>query len=231
KEDLGKLPAGTIVACGLMPEVYEMLDIPYLRWYGWISRGEIGFSNYSCIWLDESISEYGYLSSTNNYYFDLLFSIRPVSREALTKYEDFMKRNEGIEHENWRYVSGAVPVGSARNPRLTQKGLILCGTIAGYMDPMFWFGILGALISGKVSALAVYDPVRAERELKRFNRFFSTAYFIKNSIWYRFLRPHVGFLEGSVNLIGTQNVEKIAGWVVKKDRRFSIPGFAHLGSY
>ena len=109
-ENLGKLPENTIVACGLTSSVYEMLNIPYLRWNGWISRGEIGFSNHSWIWMDEVITEYGYLSSCNNYYFNLLFSIHHVGREALDKYQDFMVRNEGVEHKEWDYVSGAVPL-------------------------------------------------------------------------------------------------------------------------
>jgi flavin-dependent dehydrogenase len=229
REDLKSLPAGTIIACGLTPDAYEMLSVPYLRWYGWISRGEFERDTLCWIWADESITEYGYLSSANNYYFDLLFSIRPIGKEALVKYEDFMKRNEGVKHEEWKYVSGAVPIGSAKNPRLTQNGLILCGTMAGYMDPMFWFGILGALVSGKVSALAVTDRVKAQQELRRFTRLFALSYFMKNSIWYRFLRPHVRFLEGSVKFVGVRNVEKIAGWLMKKNRAFSIPGFSHLG--
>ena len=96
KEDLSALPENSIIACGLAPGAYEMLDIPYLPWYGWISRGEIGFSNVSWIWIDEVISEYGYLSSCNNYYFNLLFSIHPVDRSALDKYRDFMMRKEGV---------------------------------------------------------------------------------------------------------------------------------------
>ncbi len=116
REDLHGLPENTIVACGLTPSAYEMLDIPYLRWYGWISRGEIGFSDMSWIWLDKSISEYGYLSSCNNYYFNLLFSIRHVDRAALEKYKEFMVRREGVEHDNWDYVSGAVPLGEPRQP-------------------------------------------------------------------------------------------------------------------
>jgi len=229
KEDVKCLQPDTIIACGLTPGAFEMLSIPYLRWYGWISRGEIGFSNRSWVWVDESVTEYGYLSSANNYYFDLLFSIRPVGKETLEKYKAFMKRVRGIEHEEWRYASGAVPIATPKNPRLTQNGLILCGTLAGYMDPMFWFGIVGALVSGKVSALAVTDRQKAEQELMRFNRLFSRAYFIKNKIWYRFLRPHVRFLEDGVKLIGVQNTEKILGRLMNKNRAYCIPGYAHLG--
>jgi flavin-dependent dehydrogenase len=232
KNDIATLEPGTIIACGLTPGVYDMLEVPYRRWYGWISRGEIGFSGYSWIWLDESISEYGYLSSANNYYFNLLFSIYPVPKSALTKYRDFMKRKEGIEHDDWQYASGAVPVASPDNPRLIKDGLIYCGTISGMMDPVGWFGILGALISGRIAAMAISDRQKALEEFARFNRLYKPFYYFKNSFWYR-VRPHVGLLESCLKMAGIERIENLAARFVGADKHvpFSIPGFAHLGCF
>lgn len=229
---LPALPHGTIVACGLTSAAYEMLGLPHLRWYGWCSRGVSERSNYSWIWLDECVSEYGYFSSANNYYFNLLFSIRPVAREGLAKYREFMLRNENIAHENWEYISGSVPIGSADNPRLFHDNLILCGTIGGSMDPMFWFGILGALMSGKIAADAVTDPEGAEREFRRVNRFFRRAYRVKNRLWYTLIRPRVGLMEKMVKMIGAARLERFAAKRVRADRHisFSVPGYANLGS-
>lgn len=233
KEDLPRLPENTIIACGLTPGVYDMLDIPYLRWYGWCSRGEIGFGNRSWIWIDESISEFGYLSSCNNYYFDFLFSNRHVDRAALERYREFMARHEGVEHrDDWKYISGAVPIARADNPRLFHHGLILGGTISGTMDPFFWFGILGALVSGKVAAMAVYDRSRALEDFERFNRRFSKAFWFKNSIWYGFLRPRVSLLEFGINAIGPRRLERIMDKVLAREKQyFAIPGFGRLGVY
>ncbi|MBC7230994.1 MAG: NAD(P)-binding protein [Actinobacteria bacterium] len=232
KEDLPRLPENTIVACGLTPSVYEMLGIPYLRWYGWISRGEIGFSNISWIWIDEVVTEYGYLSSCNNFYFDLLFSIRPIDRAALKKYSDFMARHEGVEHREWRYVSGAVPIAAPDNPRLFHRDLILCGTISGAMDPFFWFGILGALISGKVAAMAVYDRSKALEEFERFNRGFKAGFLFKQHVWYR-IRPHVSLLELQLRLLGPQRLARMVAVGVKRGAKFpfNLPGFSLLGNY
>ncbi len=232
KQDIGKLKPGTIIACGLTEGVYDMLNIPYRRWYGYISRGEIGFSNYSWLWWDEGITEYGYLSTANNYYFNLLFSNREVSRASLDRYTDFMRRIEGLEHEEWHYASGAVPLAGTDNLRLVRDGLIFCGTISGAMDPIGWFGILGALITGKVAAMALYDRNSAEAEFARFTKYFARALWIKNNIWYR-IRPHVGLIENTLNFIGVRNIERLAAYLVKEDRHipFSIPGFAHLGCY
>ncbi len=231
KEDLADLPENTIVACGLTPSVYEMLDIPYLRWYGWCSRGEIGFGNRSWIWMDEVISEYGYLSSCNNYYFDFLFSVRHVDRSALDKYREFISRREGIEHpDDWTYISGAVPLARVDNPRLFHKGLILCGTMSGTMDPFFWFGILGALVSGKMAAMAVYDRTRAIEDFEHFNSRFSKAFWFKNNVWYKFIRPRVSMMEHAINAIGTDRLEHIMDRYLAREKLFfSIPGPARLG--
>lgn len=231
KEDLPRLPENTIIACGLTPSVYEMLDLPYLRWYGWASRGEVAFSNRSWIWLDEDITEYGYLSSCNNYYFDFLFSTRHVAEGTLRKYRAFMRRHQGVENRDWHYISGAVPLAVRRNPRLFHHGLILCGTISGAMDPFFWFGILGALVSGKVAAMAVYDRPRAVDEFNRFNRGFSRGFFFKNKVWYH-IRPHVSWLEWTIRLIGPERVRKMAAFYFSRHHfPFNLPGFARLGVY
>lgn len=208
-EDIPNLPKNTIIACGLIAKAYEIMEIPMQRWYGWISRGEIAFSGKSWIWFDECITEYGYLSSVNNYYFNLLFSRRPIEKQGFEKYKEFMIRNEGIEHDNWEYVSGVVPVADPKNPRLYQGNAIMCGTMSGMMDPFFWFGILGALISGKIAALAITDPAKAEADFKRFNRRFPLMYNFKINVWDRFLRPNVSMMEAGVRTIGPKRLESI----------------------
>ena len=232
KKDLLNLPPDTIIACGLTPDAYRMLEIPSQTWYGWLSRGEAGFSDYSRIWWDESITEYGYLSSANNYYFDLLFSIKPVGKDALEKYKDFIRRIEGLEHDNWEYVKGAVPVAKSSNPRLFHNNLIMCGTISGYMDPFGWFGIAGALVSGKIAAMAVTNKVIAQEEFDRFIRYYRRVFYFKKYLWYTLLRPRVTLLENLLIMIGPDKFSKFVCDRVYEDRHipFSIPAFAHLGA-
>jgi len=232
KDEIAGLEPGTIIACGLTPDVYDMLEIPYYRWYGWISRGEIGFSARSWLWWDECITEYGYLSSINNYYFNLLFSIKPVSKEALEKYKDFMKRREGVEHAEWHYGGGAVPTVAPENPQLFRKGLIYCGTMSGFMEPFGWFGINGALISGKLAAMAVSDPAKAQAEFADLSRYFYNAWWFKNKIWYPYLRGHIGMFEKIINLIGPDRFSRLLAKYINEQRHvpFAIPGYANLGA-
>lgn len=199
----------TIVACGLTPSVYRMLDIPHLNWEGYISRGTTNISNYAFTWWGDCVTEYGYFSSVKDYYFNLLFSTSPVGKNCLERYKRFLVREEGIEHDNWKQAAGVVPLASPNNPRLFHKGLILCGTISGLMDPMFWFGISGALVSGKVAALAVTDPERAELDFNRFTSRFTRSYFMKNRFWYKYFRPKANNVQRVLNFLGTENVNTL----------------------
>ncbi len=232
RSELAKLAPDTVIACGLTAGVYDMLGIPYRKWYGYISRGEIGFSNYSWIWRDEGITEYGYLSSANNYYFNLLFSIHPVSQATLSKYCDFMRRTQGVEHDRWLAVQGAYPVARPDNPRLFHEGFILCGTMTGAVDPMGWFGILGALVTGKVAALAIEDRVAALKEFQRFTRLYRRFFFIKKRLGYP-LGRYVTATEKALKMIGPHRLERFGQNMVREDTHlaFSIPGFANLGCY
>jgi flavin-dependent dehydrogenase len=232
KEAIPALAPGTIIACGLTPEVYDMLAIPYRKIYGWISRGTIGFDRRTWVWIDECVTEYGYLSSVNNYYFDLLFSFKPISAAALERYKDFMKCHQGVEHDTWEYITGAVPVADPTNPQLVRGGHICCGTISGFMDPIGLFGITGAMISGKIAAMAVSDMDSAQREFARFSKNFKTALFIKNYLWSHLIRPHVTVLEKTVTMIGPPRLATTLASLVREDKHLpilAIPGHAHLG--
>jgi len=98
--------------------------------------------------------------------------------------------------------------------------LILCGTISGFMDPFAWFGIHGGLLSGKVAALAVYDPQTAQSEFDRFNKNFKMVHFFKSHIWTR-MRPKVNMFEKPISLIGASRLDSI---ISKMTRRFNPYG-------
>ena len=234
-EDVPHLKPGTIIACGLIPAAYKMLDVPFLPVHMWLSRGEIGFTDYAWLWFDEGITEYGYLSAVNNYYFDLLFSFgRRVGEDTLERYKDFMVRNEGVEHDEWEYQMGAVPLARADNYRLFRDGLIVCGTMSGAIDPFMGFGISGALVTGKVAALAVYDPDAAQAEFDRFLAGFRRSFYIKE-LWKRFTRPNVNRMERHVRMIGVERVNRLVKLTEREKSLlplpFGTPGFGHANIY
>jgi hypothetical protein len=232
KEEVSSLPPGTIIACGLNPEAYEYLEVPFLRWYAWMSRGEMDYPTYAWNWLDESVTEYGYMSFCNGIYFNLLFSYgEEVSGEALKRYREFMRRAEGLDHEEWEYINGAVPLATPDNPSLVRMGFIMCGTISGCMDPFMGFGISGALVSGKIAAMAVIDREKAEEEFARFTRNFAAVYRFKHEVWYA-LRRRVDLLEELARVLGSERSLGLVKEGIRRGRKSSaIPGFSMLGCY
>lgn len=232
KDEVDKLPRGTIIACGLNAEAYRYLDVPYKDWWAWMSRGEKESENYAWIWLDECVNEYGYISFCNGIYYNLLFAYgKEVSRDALERYREFMRRVEGLDHENWEYVHGAATVTSPDNPRLVRNGLIMCGSISGLIDPFMGFGISGALVSGKVAAMAVDDPEKAEEEFSRFSRNYEKAFRFKNDVWYP-LRERVDLLEGLARVLGPERSVRLLVEGLRIGRKSSaIPGFSPLSCH
>jgi hypothetical protein len=229
REDLKSLPGGTIIACGLNQAAYDFLEVPCRPWYAWMARGEMEHDNSAWIWLDECITEYGYISHCNDMYYNLLFSFgREVSREGLERYRSFMSRMEGVEEDGWEYVTGAAPIGSSENPDLFRDRFIMCGTMSGMIDPFMGFGISGALISGKVAAIAVSDRKKAEEEFARFTRNYAAVYRFKQEVWYP-LRARVDILEDVARILGTERTTKLIIEGLRKGRKKSaIPGFSPL---
>ena len=229
REDLSGLPPDTIVACGLDPGAYEMLDLPYLRWYCYISRGSIGFSDYSVVWVDECVTEYGYLSTVNNFYFNLLFSIRPVSRGALAKYED--------SSSAWR--ASSTPVGRNAPERCPSpcRTTLACATAgsswagpwAGGWTPSAGSASWGSLMSGPGGGLGGdlsgaggggNPPVAPCRW-----RFF---YGFKNGFYYRLQPHHVALLDGVNRVIGLKNMQRLNDVGLRRGLPAGIPGYARF---
>jgi flavin-dependent dehydrogenase len=87
--------------------------------------------------------------------------------------EEFKTRlaeRDGITFDRWddhAAAWAAWPLGGRHNLRLFQGDKILAGTLAGLISPVLLFGVNGALVSGKIAALAVSDRDAALREFRR----------------------------------------------------------------
>ncbi|MFH1149406.1 MAG: FAD-binding protein [Actinomycetota bacterium] len=229
REDIASLPEGTIIACGLNRPAYDYLGIPYKEWFAWRSFGVAEHDSSAWIWMDECINEYGYISYANGMYYNLLFAYgQEIDREGLEKYRDFMRRVDGLEEDRWDYIVGAAPVVSPDNPCLFRDGLIMCGTMSGCLDPFMGFGISGALVSGKVAAIAVSDRAKAAGEFARFTRNYPGVFNFKQEVWYP-LRERVDLLEGLARTLGHDRSVRLLLEALRKGRKSSaIPGFSPL---
>lgn len=173
-EDLGALPPNTIVATGLDPRMFEILGLPYRDIPSRHLFQASDLDGYGLGIFSEYASEYFYAAALNRLLYAMLPLENPPKAEHLSRLVRDLREWEGIElpEPRWRSVVFRVPLGGPQNLRLFHGDKILAGTIAGMMDPFFLFGIHGALVSGKIAALAVQDREQAKKEFDRCNRYF-----------------------------------------------------------
>ncbi len=176
------LPPDTIIATGLHPEMFDALGVPYRTVYSFWMAAErktgmfrdlkTQFEQLLVGYMDRYTNDYFYVTAMNDLWYALLFSRKPMDKTHLARCVDTVHQRLGVSLVGWKFRTGCVPTASLRNPRLFVGDKILTGSLSGAMDPMFLFGIHGALLSGKVAATAVSDPEKAEKDFRALNRFF-----------------------------------------------------------
>ncbi len=176
------LPPDSIIATGLHPEMFDVLDIPYVKVYSFWMYGERASGDFDSLipefeqllvgYMDNYTNDYFYVTAVNDLWYALLFSRKPLYKRHLNDCVQKVKDRLGIELKDWKYLTGAIPSKNFNNPRLFLGDKIITGSLSGSMDPMFLFGIHGALMSGKIAALAISNPEQAEKEFRWLNRFY-----------------------------------------------------------
>lgn len=119
----------------------------------------------------------------NGVCFALLFQRdKPLKHDGKMKYTEMLYETEGIELQGWNDLEGlACPVGSIRNPRLFQSKKVLAGTLAGVIDQFLFYGMLGALVSGRIAAMAIDDRAAAIKAFRKATLTFYPSYAAKRA--------------------------------------------------
>lgn len=184
KEQVTELPPNTIICTGLHFEGFEMMNVPFLTSHHFTYKGSCDPDlNYVSLYHDSYTPDYGYTSAFNGVEYVHLFNRkRAITLEERARFAESIKEVDGIEVPSWSSFTFPVPAASVAQPRLLCAGKILAGTLAGAMDPIAFFGLHGALVSGKIAALAVEDKEFAWQEFKRASSFFKFAYLGKKSV-------------------------------------------------
>jgi len=209
------MPPDTILATGLHPEMFDALEIPYQRVYSFWMYAEKSSGMFDTLkaefeqllvgYMDNYTNDYFYVTAMNDLWYALLFSRKPLNKTNLAACMDKVKDRLGVTLTEWKFITGCVPTKSFRNPRLYLGDKIITGSLSGSMDPMFLFGIHGALLSGKVAAMAVRDPEAAEKEFRWLNRFYVSTLIQRRIYEKNFLRNHMfNFLVGNVPKLSCQ---------------------------
>jgi len=206
---LSDVPPGSIIATGLMATVDEFRANKVIagKGYSFLMESRLGPASWQ--YADMYCSDYFYAVAMNGLLYGLVFGRREeIDRKWLDVIDRQFLEREGIAIQGWRPFQCQVMMGC----RLffgPGNRYIMTGSASGSMDPYFGFGIVGALTSGKIAALAVRDPEGAQVLFDQINRnntylywLFETISLLPRSLkWeifkvlprgYRFLKPVFG---------------------------------------
>lgn len=164
---IAALPPDTIIATGLYAETFDALNIPYVMGWCYGAKGRSDREGEAAIYFGEYTNDYAYWSSMNGIDSVLFFTRNPIRDSDLEAFTRQLEDTEGIAIKEWLYGYGPTPTARFTNPRLFASDKILAGTLSGMMEPFALFGVHGALVSGKIAALAVEDRSEAYREFKK----------------------------------------------------------------
>ena len=179
--DVAALPERSIIATGLDVQGFEAMGIPYVPFWGWFAKGIVDEPRtLSWAYVDDFTVDYAFTTLVNGAAFALLFQReKPPTRRDKEKYQRFVAA-DGLELTGWRdLIGGAAPHRALSNPVLFKNNMIITGTFAGVMKPMLNFGMLGAMVSGRIAATAVTDMGAAYEEFKRLTSFFRPSLMVK----------------------------------------------------
>lgn len=180
--EFSNLAPNSIVTTGLEAQAYRSMGLPLVKLYGAYARGRCDMDEPTTAgYFDSYTKEYGFTSSINKICFAFLIGQKgKVTPAGLEKFKEQVADTAPFELGHWQTLDwGAVPHASMFGPRLFWEDKILAGTVAGVMDPTMYYGMLGALVSGKVAASAVTDPQMAQRQFKQVTRTYTRSWLIK----------------------------------------------------
>ena len=166
--DIAKLPRDTIIATGLYAESFDALGVPYEMGYCFGGKGHTADrDSEALIYFNNYTNDYAYWASLNGIDMMFFFTRNPISKKAFATFEREIEKTQGFRYTEWLEGYGPTPTVKLTNPRLFVGGKILAGTISGMMEPFALFGVHGALVSGKIVAMAVDDKRDAWNEFNR----------------------------------------------------------------
>lgn len=163
--DFESAPEKTIIATGFGQSAYEDMNYKFTPFYGYWTRAECTEEQaHLAIYHGDFTNEYAYSCSKDGMWYCLLFAKGDVTQEGLQKFSRILKDKEGFTVEKWSRFNGATP----RFPKLLEGKFVFAGTAAGFIEPAQGFGIVSSMLGGKIAALAVTNPEKAQAEYDRF---------------------------------------------------------------
>ncbi len=180
QKDLVQYPPNTIVATGPYIEAFEAMNIPYEVAGGYVMSApykpwgrEKSFARRCAVYFDYYTKDYCYMPTANGIVAGLFFARRPMEEKHRAFWERQLKETEGMEFKTWFAEQGYFASRYPNQPKLFAGNKILAGTLAGAQDPGTYFGCHGAMVSGKIAAIALEDKAVAQEMFDYTNRSFN----------------------------------------------------------
>lgn len=165
----GAVPEASIVATGLDADTYHSLGLDHTRLTGFASTAPTTDSGLLLTYVGRyTHPNYAYVATGWGTAFALIFSRRGIAPDALAEFVERLDATEGLVFGEWRPLRVAVP----RECHLFHSGRILAGSLSGLIDPFWYSGVGGGLLSGGIAALARVHPKLASLEHRRATRSF-----------------------------------------------------------
>ncbi len=178
-KDRNELPKGSIMATGFHPAMFKVFGTPNRKGGGFfkaVENDDPSLEGSMYVWMGPYTKDYAYGGVLNGLKYVAVFSRFGLADNSLSEYQKHLKATLGWEFDDWKLKKNIPIPYSFKKPKLWVDDYILTGTVGGVMDPMGGFGIHGAILSGVIAAWAILDPQRAEKEFKRLNNNYTTAY-------------------------------------------------------
>lgn len=178
--DLAQLPPNSIIATGLHPEAFLVLNIPFQMVYGYIAHAKHEADPVAVAYFSELTRDYCYMANANGVAYALFFDrSKPVRKDLVDIWAERLVADEGVRFDDWRPFQGAVAVRRLDNPTMFVGDKIMAGTLASANDPVFLFGVHASLVCGKIAAVAVDDRARGHELYRSLLSFYKPAWLLR----------------------------------------------------
>jgi flavin-dependent dehydrogenase len=226
RKDFEDLPPGSIIATGLERRTFEALGIPHNMGYAIVAKGKVDDQAATAtIYMNDYTLNYGFTSTINGICYAQIFQAdKPISQHDVEEFDRDIKEAESYKLSPWKEAEiGVLPYRSYSNPRLFWGDKVVAGTLAGAIDPLMGFGMLGALLSGKIAATAQRDRRGALKEFRRLNLLYAPELLAR-----KITVASPGFVRRGLARLNAAVFNALPDPVVDLSYRF-VPGYGRMG--
>lgn len=226
RKDFEDLPPGSIIATGLERRPFELLGIPHNIGYAIVAKGKVDYqAATTTIYMNDYTINYGFTSTINGICYAQIFQAdKPIRKDDLEGFDRDVRQAESYKLSPWKEVDiGVLPYRSYSNPRLFWGDKVLAGTLAGAIDPLMGFGMLGALLSGRIAAVAQEDRRTALKEFRRLN-----VLYAPELLGRKLMIASPAFVRRGLAELNTAVFDVLPDSVVDLWYRF-VPGYGRMG--